>query len=286
MKTTRETLMGQFGKARSLSKLVEIIHKNVLAHKAYQCYTTVSALEKILANQKVRLTRCSSSRLNDTRERNKYGSESVLDRTYIFCMAYGMAEQASAWQMYGARSPESVRIVFDGPSMEQWRNELRNLKSDYTENGDGSCRRQIEAADINDLIYASVGSDDQDVPTRLARGRSVFCNDMYGYITDAHEGTQAEEVSGWVKDYEWRCENETRMCVRLTQKYEGEYVYLRLPSYVINSMKITMSPWLPKVYENAFCSRVRAVWPKGVEFGSFEETKVARSSLHGALNFQ
>lgn len=289
----RENLKKQFGEIRSLRKLVELVHGYDLMHKAYQYYTTVTTLEKILDNQMIRLSRCSSARLNDTRERNKYGVDSVLDRTYIFCMSYGYAEQASMWSMYGDQSAESVRIVLNGSSIAQWRNEFRNLKKkSYTANGKGASKRLIEKVDINDLIYASVRTDDQDDSMRPSNGRSVFCNDMYGYITDVRDGMRAKDISGWVKDYEWRCENETRMCVRLAKKYAGEYVYLKLPPYVIKSMEFTMSPWLPKAYEESFCARLKEVWPKGEEFGSFDESRVGRSprvgrsSLFGALNFK
>ena len=78
-------------------------------------------------------------------------------------------------------------------------------------------------------------------------GQSDFnCGAMLPKLEDE---IKADCCTGWMKDYEWRHERESRICLRVGKADGPNGLWSRVSPELIEAMKFTFSPWLPREYE-------------------------------------
>lgn len=270
-----------FGRCKRIEEFVDFVRKAKFHHTGYQYYTTVEVVQNILTHGLLWLRVATSPHLNDLREGVRYGDRSILDRTYIGCFSYGVAEQASFWGLYGKSSQEAVRILCDGATIDAWRTEMRKRKRHFVydvEDREGRNPILAETMDIRDLIYMAMNEQDADV-SKKPKGHSVMCQESFGFVRRDMLDKSCSRISGWVKDYEWRCENETRIGVVLHRNL-GDQIAIKIPKYVLEKMSFKLSPWLKADKKAATIQRLRSCISTHLN----KELKIEDSSLTGALD--
>jgi len=270
-----------FGRCKRLEEFVDFVRKAKFHHSGYQYYTTIDVAKSILTHGRLWLRVATSPHLNDLREGVRYGDRSTLNRTYIGCLSYGVAEQASFWGLYGKRRQKAVRILFDGAMIDAWRTEMRKRKRHFVygvEDMDGRNPILAETMDIRDLIYMAMNEQDADV-SKKPKGHSVMCHESFGFVRRDMLDKSCSRISGWVKDYEWRCENETRIGVVL-DKNLGDQIAIKIPKYVLEKMSIKLSPWLTPGKKAMVIKRLRS----HISAELNATLRVDESSLTGALD--
>ena len=69
------------------------------------------------------------------------------------------------------------------------------------------------------------------------------------YFTSRHFATLPDDIrdpnlAGWIKDYEWRAEQETRIRVIVKRKNtKVDYIALPIPDDVMSEISLTFGPW-------------------------------------------
>jgi hypothetical protein len=268
-------------------------------HPYYQHYTFLDSVVTKILKQEWWLTRSDSVRLNDLQEAKKFGNSQLLKRTYQASFSKGTAESAAMWGLYVRDNPFAVRILIPGKAIEEWMSDVSlcdNVKC---------ANNKIEAAKFQDLIYAAVpflhGQRDS---LDKKRGNSVSWEGMNcnfkgaddrqskiegdKLVRDLHE----DEVTGFVKDYEWRHEREARLCVQLRKASSRKAIPIKIPLGVIASMSFTMSPWVDPKHEKHIRKSIQCALDV-IRMSAKEEPKIKfnsqpfrRSVLQGAFNLR
>lgn len=269
-------------------------------HSYYQHYTTLDRVVTKILKQEWWLTRSDSVRLNDLQEAKKFGNPQLLKRTYQASFSKGTAESAAMWGLYVRDNPFAVRVLIPGKAIEEW-------MSDVSLCDNVKCGK-IEVAKFQDLIYAAVpflhgqrDSLDKKRGNSVSwegmncdfKGADACQSDMEGdrLIRNLHD----DEVTGFMKDYEWRHEREARLCVRLEKASSRKAVPIKIPINVIASMSFTMSPWVDPKHEEHIrktlqCAlevvRKSANDTNGAATIKFNSQPFHRSVLQGAFNLR
>ena len=279
----------QFAEVKDLSKAAEIVWgKNREWHGFYQHYTTLSSVVAKLALGQWWLSRSDSDSLNDKQESLKFGKRSDYARTYQASFVHGGAESAALWGLYVPEDPFAVRITIPGSAIQEWVKSLANAEI-RTE----QAKFKIESVDFRDIIYAAVGFRDKR-RTRLdvTRNNSLYWSEVNSQsnIPNLEYDIKNEKCSTWMKDYEWRHERESRLCVRVEKVHGAKAMWVPVGDELIRSMKFTFSPWLDQACE----SEVERVL-KDTLIARFGKEKASqflnsktfrRSVLQGALNLR
>ena len=247
-----------FARSETLKEAFFMANRGISAHRRFVHYTTLSRVVQILTSRRWWLTRSDSDRLNDVQEAKKYGNSRLLKRMYQASFAYGSAESAAMWGLYCPGDPLGVMISIDGKAMRDWFAKIRSkeikfcLEYDRVTAKHGRhvelTRRQIDIADARDVIYAS--TDFSDVAHR-GKGRKNRSKKLFWFdtSTDKIENLEQEiaddKYTGWLKDSEWRQENESRIAVRVKNVNEDlpDHLSVNIPDSVLRSMLFTLSPW-------------------------------------------
>lgn len=206
--------------------IMAIAERAATQHMAYHHYTSFEGFKHIAKSRQLRLTRLSSTSLNDRNERDKYAkSSSVANRTFITCFNHEGAECANLWWLYSKGEPKSLRLTIPHEAFQRWAEELR-AREPKTE--------------VRDVVYAAVkGWRDE---YQYERQDVLSWDDQRVHIPNLSEYLGNERFCGCLKDYEWRAEHETRIIVR--GKGVSRFEYIDIPDYVWDSLKITTSPWV------------------------------------------
>lgn len=286
-----------FARSRTLEEAFFMADRGICAHRRFLHYTTLSRVAQIVASGRWWLTRSDYDHLNDVQEARKFGNSEILGRMYQASFEYGSAESAAMWGLYCPGNPLGVMISLDGKVMNEWFTEVRRKKSkvcleyDMTTAKHGRhvelTRGQIDMADARDVIYVSTDfkHGDYSCKGRKHRSNKLF---WFGMSTDKIEDLEQEingdKFSGWIKDSEWRQENESRIAVRV-KNISGKlpaHLSLDIPEAVLKSMRFTLSPWLKEEFYGEAENVVRALFMK-MHNEKLPECIVARSGLTGAL---
>lgn len=286
-----------FAASETLEEAFFMADRGIDLHKSFVHYTTLSRLVQIVTSGRWWLTRCNTDGLNDVQEAKKYGNPELLGRMYQASFAYGSAESAAMWGLYCPGNPFGIMISLGGNAMRDWFSEIRNKKSKFNLEYNKALgkhgrhlelnKRQIDIADARDVIYAS--TDFGHIVHRRRgskhRSNSLFWFDMFtNEIEDLEQEINADRFSGWIKDYEWRQENESRIAVRV-KNINGklpDYLSINVTDSVFKSMHITLSPWLREEYYAEVENVVRALFMK-MHDEKLPDGLVSRSGLTGAL---
>ena len=286
-----------FAKSRTLKEAFFMADHGICAHGRFLHYTTLSGVAQIVESGRWWLTRSDFDRLNDVQEAKKFGDSEIIGRTYQASFAYGSAESAAMWGLYCPGNPLGVMISLDGNEMRKWFAEIWRKKSKVCLEYDRATathgrqveltRGQIDMADARDVIYAATDFNHGDCRCqgRKHRSNKLFWFDMSTEeIDDLEQEIQGGKFCGWMKDYEWRQENESRIAVRV-KSISGKlpnHLSLNIPEAVLKSMRFTLSPWLKEEFygevENVLCALFMKMHNK-----KLPNNIVARSGLTGAL---
>jgi len=228
----------KFADAKSLGEAVRILKKAGVAHPRYCHYTTLGALKKIFRYKTFRLTLGNSYSLDDNQEYEKYGSQERWGKTYIGCFSYAQAESAALWGLYCSPECNAIRIRFSKDAMLKW---VKSLKAFSCVRGKKGSEVEIFPPLFSDVAYACVPFDENDPKKRTNK---VFHNTECTHeIIGLCKQKRDAAVTGFVKDYEWRFENESRLLIR-TKEPQGKHLLISLPDEVLADMRFTLSPWV------------------------------------------
>lgn len=299
-KTSFEQCREDFSEALSLAQAMEIVWSRSTDESEtdqrgmFQHYTTLNrVLEKIIT-RRWWLTRCDSKKLNDLKEAEKYGRsrKELVHRTYIMCFGNGSGENVAMWGLYTNNDPFAMRISLPRKTVNKWMGELASSVSPDVQDTKGGIieHLKLELPKFHDLIYVAVQDkeivDEFDIRrTNTISWESAKCKLDKKY--DLESEIKREEYAGWLKDYEWHHERESRLCIRLKKKIKDDAISIAIPEYVIDDMRFTFSPWLVDEAIRGFIQStiLAALKSSGVKLSSHFQ-RFRRSVLTGALNFK
>lgn len=166
------------------------------------------------------------------------------------------------WKMYGDPDKNRVRITFSGGSIRDWQKSLHKRGVFASQVKDGKVTEKeirLKEADIRDVVYMAVN---QTETGREKKGSSVFCDEAFGFVreTGRDDDLKIESATGWVKDYEWRCENETRVGVLVAEEVADEQIAIPIPPEVLEYMEVTLSPWIKRRQRKGMEGRIKTAY--------------------------
>lgn len=216
---------------------------NAGQHKVVHQYTTIEALEQIVCNRSLRLTRIDL--LNDIVE-----NEKMLDlwknKVFVSCFTHYEYESYFFWMTYAKGRQDGVMISFDADHLKSLiihpDKKCEEMHLLHCKNSDSSIAFSPQINAVNWGIYDYSFVDIAYVP------RNINLESV-------------EHFQGRIKYVEWEMEKETRIRVSLRPRgiefaAEGEkikylapaseYIYAKLPDLCWGSVVITLSPFADK----------------------------------------
>ena len=124
-------------------------------HKAYFQYTDMTALNGMLTNKTIWLTR--ADKLNDLAECNGMNS-AEKQKTYIASFTFGSMESVAMWFLYPRNHKAAVRVKFSQKIMNALQKLLTSTYRAYSTKEDDPTEYLIEEFYFTDIIYAHDGS--------------------------------------------------------------------------------------------------------------------------------
>lgn len=258
----------------------------------YQHYTTLNRILEKLITKRWYLTRGDSKKLNDLKEAKKYGRSNrpLMSRTYITCFGNGAGESVAMWGIYAKNDPLAVRLSLPREIVCQWMNELKGSLEDVKDKRRrliGSLR--IESVKFLDMIYVAVEDKEHPDQHDIRRTNTISWEgetSELGSNCDLKNVVAEANYAGWLKDYEWHHERESRLCIRLKRTIKDDAISIAIPDYVFEAMRFTFSPWLEgeTMFNSLKASIETALTSNGHKL-SCGFQRFRRSVLQGALNF-
>ena len=192
------------------------------------------------------------------------------------CFSYAQSESAAFWGLYCPPTYKAIRIRFAKTSIQKL---LESTAAFACRNGKRNGKIDVDSAVFSDVAYACVPFDKYDDKNR---SKTVFHDgENTAKIPKLDDQKYNSKVTGLVKDYEWRFENESRLLIR-TKKTHGEHILVSLPKGVIANMHFTLSPWATdeekefvKTSIKRWFAKAKVEWPKKEMF--------SKSVLEGGL---
>ena len=262
-----------FRHQKTLAKAVSKVKSFGAYHHTYCCYTTIDRVGEMLnsAHPCMWLTRLDAGLFDDGIEHSKYGYKKDRSRTYIKSFIYGSQENAGMWGLYCPPTYKAIRLAITKTGMEA----LRHAKCVRLRGGKCSSTIGSSRLVLSDIIYASVRDDE----TGSERSNCLFWNGVYtGVIKGLEKSKEWKCATGFVKDAEWRFENEFRLNIK-TDKTYGSHIAIMLPPEFINGLSFTLSPWADKD-ELLFVKGKLCNWlKKSGRLVASEDSKVFRKSV-------
>ena len=297
-----------FANAKSFVAAANIVLDDMLHKRVYQHYCQLDSILGKILQRRWYLTRCSSSRLNDLHEPQKFaGKTKFLYRTYVMCFGHSRSESAAMWGLYGKNNPFALRVTIPGNVLEDWmlRTEVRAcpgndgdqaktkrrnaLKEMDVKDGKGQSleKKIIQSAIFRDVLYASVASEDKRDEYDIKRGNRVSWRRAFYNLQDCDDVLDGL-YAGFLKDAEWAYEMESRLCISMKKEIDDDYISVAVPKEVIAAMRFTFSPWL-KLSDETHIRQILEAALKGTGIDLDDKTnrqRFRRSVLQGALNFK
>ena len=209
-------------------------------HPFVHQYTTFEALDKIINNKSLRLTRIDL--LNDTVE-NKHMLELWKKKVYVSCFTHREVESYFFWKTYAKGDSTGVRLSIDA-----------KLLCQSTIHPDAMC----EEEQLSICEKTILGSSFSEAISSEAWG--IYDSSLVDvlYIPRGQRLENIEHFQGRFKYVEWDAEEETRLRVAIRPKClefraqgrelqyltpSNEYVYVKLSDACFENMGITLSPF-------------------------------------------
>lgn len=286
-----EKIRNDFAHAESLRRCLNLATEATMLHTQFQHYTTFSRAVQILKHRRIWLTRGDSERINDQIEWRKYGpTKQLWKKLFQASFSYGTAEQAFMWYAYGSRDWQSVRLSVSPKGMFCWKKAIAGLRGETVfvmdpnkpdEPGRPDRVVEIEEADIHDILYLAV--DDKDRYNQK-RNNCAAWDGVVAHFKTLPDDIRAAEMAGWIKDYEWRDECETRILVKTkTIKPKVEFIALPIPDDVLPEMSLTFGPWASIREVEAMKQQLKTALSSGREWKHLPNDFFKQSFLAGAL---
>ncbi len=236
------------------------LENEAINHNHFHHYTNMNSLELILKNRTIKLTRGNSKSLNDWHEAEVKGDPLYWNKTYIGCFSFDDnkdsdtnnydSENMAMWGLYGIPSEEAVRFSLSAEWMKKLIDFCKNNK-EQNENIvylDGKKRNPIKSDDIELISFADVfyvrGTNNDKVSPKQFHN-SVKINFKFDDC-DLHSMLKTWNFTGFVKNYAWHYEKESRIIVRLKDPIDQENIFLLIPKNVIKKFNIVLSPNYPR----------------------------------------
>ena len=241
-------------------------------HNMIHQYTKYDALEKIVNNHSLRLTRLDL--VNDSVE-NKALIELWKNKIFVSCFTHLDHESYFFWQTYSEGSPDGVMLSFD-----------RSLLIDLKIYPDDKC--MSEPLDFCKKTEFGI-SFSSDIDSKKWGIYDYSLIDVFYLNRD--ESIYDFDHLGRFKFNEWKMENETRIRVALRPKCfeaklegkdivylspENKYIYARLPDNIFETMIITLSPYSDDELQEKI---EKLLFNNGL----YEKSKIKKSVLKGEV---
>lgn len=286
-RTPLEAAGEEFEESTDLAKALDIVSKNSILFDQYHHYTNYARVIQLLLSKRWWLTRGDMAWLNDRAEHRKYGLEKTWKRLFQASFARGKSEHAFMWALYCRHDANAVRITIPKEAMFKWREEVKCLKTVQRETpGRQHCSDKhpsdlaVELADMRDVVYAATSSP--RTKRTGERQNAVSWNDAVASVPGLETEILKDDAAGWIKDYEWRAEQETRICVRLkSAKGDPKCVSIPIPVDVLTTMSFTFGPWTGTTQSKDWEAAIRSIY---AQMGLAPKEKAFKPSmLTGAL---
>ena len=288
----KETFKKRFESVSSLPAAIGIARDATFQHKTFQHYTTFPALLGMIKGQSMWLTRGTSARLDDWHERAKYGMLEQWGKTYISSFSFGEAESAAMWGLYCKGRSSAIRISIPQKAMREWMDQMskkcrsadvhdRCVRVNPQENKSYKTGRMVSVG-CQDLVYAAVNGRGYD---EIKRCNVLSWNGVISKpISTLGSEILASETTGFVKDYEWAFEHESRLVVKMARKKGyGTRIAVPVPISVFKAMTITFGPWATNEQIESFKKKLTKVLSDVLPGECCLYDMCKRSVLHGAL---
>lgn len=227
MKNIRET--------KTIESIIDFLEAKGSNHNNYYHYTSWDSLKKIYSNQSFLLTRGNSLSINDQHEAIMKGSWEMWNKTYIGSFAFGSSENMAMWGLYGLPWEDAVRISIPKDEMLYW---IKNLS--YVSLWDNGEQGIVTPSKISltDIVYAGGVKGSESL--RLTHNDKSFTINQLNELNKLDENPK---MTGYIKNFAWRYENEVRIRVELSNDTGYEKIMLRIPQKTIDSIQITTGPY-------------------------------------------
>ncbi|MBR2042309.1 MAG: hypothetical protein IJ945_08065 [Oscillospiraceae bacterium] len=217
----------------NVDELLEYLRQKGTNHKCYYHYTSWDSFSKIYNGASFLLTRGNSLSINDQHEAMMKGSWQEWNKTYIGSFAFGAAENMAMWGLYGLPWEDAVRISIPKKAMLKW---IDGIEKVYL--WDGEPKETITAEiSLADIVYVSGEAGGRNL--QLTHRDAVFSTknkiNLFGVDTNSR-------MTGYIKNYAWRYENEVRLHVRLPHSTGAEKIMIKIPEEVLEDLTITTGP--------------------------------------------
>lgn len=233
-----EARVEEFKKQNTLAKLVKCVKEFGAYHRSYCFYTSLDRVLQMMGSKYHRLwlTRLDAGLFDDGIEHKKYGAGKERSRTYIRSFTYGIQESAAMWGLYCPCTYKAIRVNITQKGMNKLLGcGIYEVKG--KDNTDKKC--DVEDISVSDILYASVEDDDHKGP----RTNTLYWNGVYSKsLVQLKDEIEQMCATGYVKDAEWRFENECRLFYQVPENY-GDHIAVDLPLGFFNEISFVLSPW-------------------------------------------
>lgn len=217
----------------NIEELLSYLKQKGMNHKYYYHYTSWDSFLKMYTGASFLLTRGNSLTINDQHEAMMKGSWQEWNKTYIGSFAFGSAENMAMWGLYGLPWEDAVRIGIPQKAMLNWIDEIQEV---YL--WDGMPNESVIAeVCLGDIVYVNGESGGSNL--QLTHRDATFSTknriNLAGVDTNPR-------MTGYIKNFAWRYENEVRLHVRLPYSTGAEKVMIKLPEEVLKTLTITTGP--------------------------------------------
>lgn len=235
-----ELRWNDFGNIKTIEGLEEYFCNRDITHTYYFHYTSLTAVNKILESNRLRLS-C-VNKFNDLKERESITNNS---NKYALCFSTGVNENLPLWYLYSGISGKGARLKITKTQYKRMINDVTLYLTSYHE-GNKVDEIKLEEDDYHfvhrDVLYLK--SDDNKVAAKY--------NTMTNYnLTSEELKRYASSYNGFTKSIIWFYEKETRLLVELFEEglkrkselINGDSYYVELDiSNIRKNIHIDLAP--------------------------------------------
>ena len=231
----RRKTMKELKNIANTNELIQYLEKKCCNHKFYYHYTNWENFEKIMEYGTFLLTRGNARSINDQHEAKMKGNYNVWDRTYIASFSFGSSENIAMWGLYGLPRKDAIRICIPKAEMIEWLNSIEEI-SVWDESQEVDFVNDFEKT-LTDIIYI-YGKKNSPGFTLTHSFENATKNNSGEFLNF----DELPEMTGYIKNYAWRYENEVRLKIKSNLYLGCEKICLHLPQSLIDSITITTGP--------------------------------------------
>lgn len=226
--------MQNLKKITSIEDLIKFLETKGNNHKYYYHYTSWDSFAKIYNSRSFLLTKGNSLIINDQHEAKMKGSLDIWNKTYIGSFAYGSSENMAMWGLYGLPAQDAIRITIPSKAMLNWIDKISWIY--LWDNGRKDSICDIKKS-LTDIVYINGRRGNNEFKLSCGYDYVNMKNDLGFKNIDINP-----MMTGYIKNYAWKYEDEVRLKIELPQKYNYEKILVDIPEDTIKSFSITTGP--------------------------------------------